>query len=71
VVIRALTVCCNEQPLQLSVAKVAINLKLFEILVAHGQTASVAELAHLTGAQDLLLRRGSRVQSQLKPVDNK
>jgi hypothetical protein len=38
-------------------AKVAINLKLFEILAERGDGLSVAELAHITGSQDLLLRK--------------
>ncbi|KAJ5540927.1 S-adenosyl-L-methionine-dependent methyltransferase [Penicillium frequentans] len=44
-------------PLQLSIAKIAVDLNLFEIIVNQDGPADVAELAQVTKAESLLLRR--------------
>lgn len=41
----------------MSITKIAIDLKLFEKLVAQKRSMSIQELAHATGAQDVLLGR--------------
>lgn len=47
----------KKKPLQLSMTKIAIDLKLFEELVARKRPMTIQDLAQATGAQDVLLGR--------------